>query len=207
MGREEGETSWDFAALCMRGLRLGQRPPRRELLFPCLFQVPGCAELLGQSSERCQAEGSLGQATGVVVRSLALRTRAPTTGLLRATPGNFLKEDGARFGFSVHFYHLNKATKGVGMLRTRLWCPATCPSQKWGHLAEPQPNHRPGLLSLLGVLSPPQNLLRWSSLLACRWEGASSRPRLLSQTVGLGVGLGRWNWICGCQSSLRERQD
>ncbi|XP_044895707.1 translation initiation factor IF-2-like [Felis catus] len=85
------------------------------------LQVPGCAELPGRSSERCQAEGSLGQATGVVVRPLALRTGAPTTGLLRAISGNFLKEDGAKFGFSVHFCLLNKAAKRVGMRRTCLW--------------------------------------------------------------------------------------
>lgn len=94
------------------------------------------------------------------------------------------------------------------MPRTHLWCPVVpsdMPSQRWGHLAEP-PACLQGLLSLLGFSIRCEVLLvgehAQSSLQACRGQDACSRPCLLSQTVGVD---GR-SWVCGCQSSVRERQ-
>ena len=90
-------------------------PSRRELCFPCVCQGARLRGVPGTVSGCRQAESNPGQAW----------TGASRTNLLRATAGNFLKENIDRFGFSVHSCHFGKDTKGVRTTRSHLWCPAT----------------------------------------------------------------------------------
>ncbi|XP_045676977.1 collagen alpha-1(I) chain-like [Phyllostomus hastatus] len=115
----------------------------------------------GTVSGRRRAESSPGQAW----------TGASRTNLLRATSGNFLKENIDRFGFSVHFCHFGKDTKGVRTARPHLWCPATRPSERPVALAQSRTGPL-GPPSLLGALKSTVNICRaWSV-----HRAAASRP-------------------------------
>lgn len=117
-----------------------------------------------------------------------LRTKPPGLASRGPPPGTCLRKIATDSAFQCISGTSAVPLKGVRMPRTRLWTPATCFSQRWGHLAE-APGCLPGLPSLLGFSSPP---CRPAGCVQSSLQGTSCSGPALSWAVGVD------GWSCGC---------